>query len=430
MAFWLSFFFLIASAFFVSAEYALVSSRRSRIEELALKNTPGAKKLLHEMGNLSRLIAACQIGITMIGIAVGALTEPYAATELQNLTKGYLDPRFSFGIGFLLVSLLLVVLGELAPKYATLIAPERAAIFFVRPIAIVAVILKPLIWLAEELAHLVLRIVGIRSKNRGQPGLSKEELLLLIQSNSGLDYQVYEFVSRTLKLNSICARDVMIHRLDVKWIDADLSLDETFRKLAEIPYGRVPVCKKDIDEIIGIVYAQDMFKTLSKDQFNLADWVRPTVFIPENLTLEKVLARMREAQAQMLVVSDEYGGTSGIVTLEDISEEIFGDLEDNAELNPQILQKRGNGIYSVKASARLDEIASNLGFTSRDFGTQSLASILAEKLDRIPKRGDEVEFEFGKLRVLSLHNRRIQQVELRLNQESLALIGKRPTETK
>ena len=369
------------------------------------------------MNNLSALIATCQIGITMLGIAVGALTEPYAAQELEQITKGYLDPRFSFALGFLLVSLFLVVLGELAPKYATLAAPERTAIFLLRPLYWLAKVLKPLIWITEKSAYWVLRPFGIPFDTLGRHGLSKEELLLVIQANGDVDQQISDFVAKILRLNALCVRDVMVHRLDVKWIESNLTQSEALKKLAEIPFGRVPVCEKDVDGIVGVIYAQDIFRAIEKEPFHLSDWMRPVVFIPESLTLDKVLARMRESQAQLLVVADEYGGTSGIVTLEDISEEIFGDLEDTVAPNYQTIQKRRDGIYSAKASVRLDELADYLGFKSEQYGHQSLATIIVETLNRVPRRGDEVDFEWGKLRVMSLHRRRIQQVEIRISKE-------------
>jgi len=408
---------LLASAFFVAAEYSLVSSRKTKVASLAHQGVPGASRLVAEMKDLPRLIAACQIGITMIGIAVGTLTEPLASKAFANLTKGFLDTRISFAIAFLVVSFVLVAIGELAPKYATLRNPERAAILLIRPISLIAVLFKPLIWLAEGLTRLVLLPFGIRRTAEQSFKLPREEILLMIQAGTTLEDTQLEVISRSLKIDKLCARDIMIHRLDVKWLDANLKLSEAFKQLSTIEYSRVPICNHDIDDVVGVVYVIDVIKVLDQQDLEISVLARPAIAVPENLSLDRILIRMRETNSQILIVMDEYGGTSGIITLEDLVEEIFGDLEDSTgHINP-VIQVLRPGFLFAKAELRLDELAAYLGMNTYDVGTDSLATLLSEGLQRVPKRGDQMEFIFGKLKVAIMNKRRITYVEIELNKE-------------
>ena len=409
---------ILGSAFFVAAEYSIVSARKSRIEGLARKGHRGAKGLLKILADMSPYVASVQIAITMIGIGVGSLTEPFIAQWLQNLIGPSLpkaaQPVVSV-LSIVLVTFLVVVFGELVPKYAALKASDRIALLTFRPLSWFTALFKPLVWLVQAAAGLVLKPFGVELGHDGGEGIPKEELLMLVRSGGAegvLDKTQAELVTRALRLDTLYARDIMVHRLDVKWLDASLSREATLHRIVECPYSRIPVCRGDVDELLGIVYLHDIVKNLGNDDFSLEKLAREVVTIPENLSLERIVTTMREQKTQMLIVTDEYGGTSGIVTLEDVVEEVFGELEDGLESERPPIEVGPHGRLTVRAEVRVDEVLDFLGVAYDEADTRTLAQTIVDGLGRIPRTGDCVEVPLGTLRVENMARGRITRVAI------------------
>lgn len=373
-----------------------------------------------ELEDVSPYVAASQIAITMIGIGVGTVTEPYV-TELLVSSIGKAAPHsVSFAISFLVVTFVLVVVGELVPKYLVLGAPEKVALLTFRPMKVVVTVFRPLIWLVQKAAGLVLRLFGKKMEAQSD-SLAREELMMLIQSGGAegtLDKMHAEMVTKALKLDVLDARDIMVHRLDIKWVNIELNKEELLEKLAVIPYTRLPVCRGDIDDMVGVVYLHDVVKNLGRTDFKLANMLRPVVAVPENLTMEKIVATMRDQKTQILIVMDEYGGTSGLITLEDVVEEVFGELEDTLEgERPQIEVFKG-GRVSAKSDVRLDELVNFLHLPiETDENTDTLAQVIVDTLERVPRPGDSVETVLGKMRVENMARRRVTRVSIQLKPE-------------
>jgi putative hemolysin len=411
---------IAASVFFVAAEYAMVSARKSRIEALAKKGNKAAAALAKELDDVSPYVAGVQVAITMIGIGVGTVTEPYVTEVLQGLFGDLVHKSVSFGISFLLTTFVLVVVGELVPKYLVLGTPEKVALFTFRPLKFFVTILKPLIWLVQKAAAAVLRLFG-RKMQAATDSMAREELMMLVRSGGAsgtIDKTHAEMVTRALKLDVLDARDIMVHRLDMKWLDVDLTKDELLEKLSMIPFTRLPVCRGDIDDMVGIAYLHDIVKNIRRQDFQLSKLLRPVVAIPENLTMEKIVATMRDQKTQILIVMDEYGGTSGLVTLEDVVEEVFGELEDTLEgERPPIDYFRG-GRVSAKADVRLDELVDYLRLpVETGENTDTLAQIIFDTLERVPRPGDSVDSVLGVMRVENMARRRITRVSIQLKPE-------------
>lgn len=411
---------IAGSVFFVAAEYAMVSSRKSRIEALAKKGNKSAAALAKELDDVSPYVAGSQVAITMIGIGVGTVTEPYITEVLQDLFGTAVPKSVSFGISFLLTTFVLVVVGELVPKYLVLGSPEKVALFTFRPLKFFVTILRPLIWLVQRAAAGVLRIFG-RSMQAESDAMAREELMMLVRSGGAsgtIDKMHAEMVTRALKLDVLDARDIMVHRLDMKWLDVDLSKDELLEKLSLIPFTRLPVCRGDIDDMVGIAYLHDIVKNIRRQDFALEKLLRPVVAVPENLTMEKIVATMRDQKTQILIVMDEYGGTSGLITLEDVVEEVFGELEDTLEgERPPIDYFRG-GRVSAKADVRLDELVDYLRLpVDTGENTDTLAQIIIDTLERVPRPGDAIESVLGTMRVENMARRRITRVSIQLKPE-------------
>lgn len=398
----------------------MVSARKSRIESLAKKGNRAAKALAKELDDVSPYVAGVQVAITMIGIGVGTVTEPYITEMLVEAFGTSVPHSVSFGISFLITTFVLVVIGELVPKYLVLNSPEKVALFTFRPLKFFVTILKPLIWLVQKSAAGVLRLFG-KSMTGESNAIAREELMMLIQSGGAegtLDKMHAEMVTKALKLDVLDARDIMVHRLDIKWLDIELSKEELLEKLAVIPYTRLPVCREDIDDMVGVVYLHDVVKHLSRPDFKLANILRPVVAVPENLTMEKIVATMRDQKTQILFVMDEYGGTSGLITLEDVVEEVFGELEDTLEgERPQIEVFKG-GRVSAKSDVRLDELVNFLHLpVETDENTDTLAQVIVDSLERVPRPGDSVDTILGKMRVENMARRRVTRVSIQLKPE-------------
>jgi putative hemolysin len=418
----LSILLILGSAFFVAAEYSLVGSSRGRIEALGKKGKKHAKGLAKALEDISPFVAATQIGITMFGIAIGAFVEP-AVTNLLTSQLHLLDERAVRAMSYFIVVFVLLVVGELCPKYLALRYADRVALFMYRPLKVIVALLRPLIWLAQATAGVILRPfkVDIHSGNSGS--IPKEELLMLVQSGGAsgiLDKSQADMVTRALRLDVLDAKDIMIHRIDIKWLDASINRSDLLAKLTEIPYSRMPVCRGDIDEMIGVAYLHDIVKHLEDEPFSLEKIVRPLVVVPENLTMAKILETIRVEKTQMLIVSDEYGGTSGLVTLEDVVEEVFGELEDSLESDRKPIESHANGRVSARASVRIDELVSTLGL-HLEIGenTETLATIVVNTLGRVPRTGDHVETSLGIIRVENMARRRITRVSIQLLPELL-----------
>ena len=407
---------ILGNGFFVLAEYALVSARRSKIETLARKGNGSAKLVIKALDDFSSHIAGLQLGVTMFGIGVGSVAEPYVTETITELLGSSVPRGFSFAIAFLIVTFLMVVVGEVVPKYLALNRADRLALATIRPLIFFVRVLKPLIWLIERTGGLMLKPFKIDIRKKQSEAIPKDELLMLVRSGAAeglMDEAYVEMVSRALKLDQLDARDIMVHRLDVKWLDMATPRCDLLERLKIIPFTRVPVCRGDIDDVAGILYLHDLLRRWDDAEFSLESFLRPVVAIPENLAMDRIVARMREAKSQILVVMDEYGGTSGIVTLEDVVEEVFGELEDRLESERPVVEILPSGRVSARADVRFDELVAKLGVeTSEDPSTETLATIIVEGLERVPRPGDFVNTELGLLYVENMARRRITRVSL------------------
>jgi CBS domain containing-hemolysin-like protein len=318
----------------------------------------------------------------------------------------------------------MVVLGELLPKYLALEHAETLAKFTIGPTLVLARVLSPLVWLAQTSASSLVKVFGITAAE-GSENFQREELLMLVRAGKaggGLDHGHADFITRTLKLDALTAKDIMVHRLDMRWLDIQTAGDDILPCLAKIPHSRIPVCKGDIDDLIGIVYVHDVIKNLNQPKFDLRKILRPAVTIPENLTLDRIVTRMRDERTQILIVMDEYGGTSGLITLEDVVEEVFGELEDSLEGERPPVEIHGGGRVTARADVRFDELIARLGLDlAEEPATDTLAEMIVEAIERVPRIGDSVETPIGKMRVDNMARRRITRVSLKL-QDGLHVI--------
>lgn len=405
--------FVLASAFFVAAEFALVGVRRSRVEANAKKGDPAAKRVLHALDRQSEFVAGVQIGITIVSIGMGSALEPSISALIEPYLHRFMPTSAVQVISILLVTYPLVVIGELVPKYVALQYPDRMAAFIIPPLQVVVAVIKPLVWLFERSSMVLLRLFRVKMDG-DESEVSREELSLLVQASHEdgvMEEEHSDVVAKALRLDRLDANDVMAHRVDVHWLDASTPSAEILTRLSQIPHSRVPVCNGDIDEVLGIVYVHDVIRRIGEPDFKLEDVVRPAVVVPENLSLDRIVRRMQEAKTQIVIVRDEYGGTSGLVTLEDVVEEVFGDLEDSLESDRPDIERTSSRRVSARADVRYDELLEFLDEEpDGEPDTRTLVQILVDDLERVPKLGDAVELPVGKLRVEQVTRQRVVRV--------------------
>jgi CBS domain containing-hemolysin-like protein len=427
-----SFLLVFVNALFVAADYALISCRRSSIESRAKKGDRAAVALLAALDDMGPYLAGVQIAITMLSIAVGLVAEPFLSElilgSISKVAGQQLPPvgRQLVGFGSLvLITYFTVVFGELVPKYLSLQRSEEIALKTIRPLRLVVRILRPLVFVAQRSAGSFLKVMGVSMTNEDE-AIPKEELLLMIRSGGSagvLEKTHAQMVSRALRLDVLAARDIMIHRLDMKWLNADLTREELLEKLKVMPFNRMPVCRGDIDDLVGVVYLHDIVKNLDAEQFSLEQLARKPVRVPESLTLDRMVEMMRTEKTQMLIVVDEYGGTSGLVTLEDVIEEVFGELEDSLEHERPPVRIFPGGRVSAKADLRYDELLAKLEIEEDQPSHESLATIVVDSLGQVPKLGDTVQTSIGLMRVENMARNRITRVGIQLPPELTARLA-------
>lgn len=410
---------IIANAFFVAAEYALISSKKNRLTSQAKKGSRTAKLVLEATDHLPKYIAGIQIAITMVGIGVGSITEPLLSGLLKGLIGPVVGPALSIAIAVVLVTFLVVILGELIPKYVSLAFAERIAQAIIIPLNLFVKVLTPLVWLVQTSGGALLRLVRIDTSIASDQRLSKTDLRLLLQSeSSGVDLEQThaDVLSKALRFDELDSADIMIHRLDMRWLDVNATKEQLFEQIYKSGHTRLPVCRGDIDDILGILYVQDLFGVPPEEDIHLEALIRPAEVVPENLTLSRIVERMREARTQILIVVDEYGGTSGLITLEDVIEEVFGELDDHHEAERPTIQEKGARLFSVRADTRYDELLTHLGLhrDEETLDTRTLAQIVVDGLERMPKLGDTVECPIGTIRVENMARRRITRVRVQM----------------
>jgi putative hemolysin len=402
------------NAFFVIGEYSVVTARRAA---LAGRSGAGARAALRLMDDPVRVISTTQVGITAIAILTGAVGEPL----VRDLLGDGIPTWLSFAIAFAVVTYLSVVIGELVPKALTLQRAETLAILIAPAIELLEKLLKPIVWVLERSAGLLLRPLGIREVTAGAGIRTADELRALVDEAEGsgvigraqeqLLHNVFDFGSRE-------ARDIMVPALDVEWIDADTLPRDAVSRFIDAPHRRYPVGRGDLDHLVGEVHTRDVVAA-ERDQPDVpvGELARPAVVVPETKHLGPLLRELREARRRMAVVVDEYGAVAGIVTLEDVLEEIVGDLDDEFDRPEVSIERHDDSHVTAAGSLNLDEVDEALGTHLPRRGPRTLGGLAFDALGRRPELGAEADVDGVRMRVADLDGHRITKVHLTLPEE-------------
>jgi CBS domain containing-hemolysin-like protein len=411
---------VLANAFFVATEFALVGARRTRLEEMGNAGDRKARLALKAIQSLDRYISATQLGITLASLGLGWIGEPAVARVIEGLftfLPGTIRPvtvhGIAVGIAFAFITVLHIVLGELAPKAIALLHPERTSGFVVAPMMGFSWVMAWPIRLLNGLATAVLRVFRIRAPTSHERVHSVEEIRMLVEQseeegklpekNARMLAGVFEFSEKT-------AEEVMTPRTEVVALQADATVEVGADLAAESKKSRYPVYHETLDEITGIIHTKDLLVAVrQRPGAQVKDFMRPPLFVPGTKEVEDVLVDMKRMKTHMAVVLDEYGGTAGVVTMEDLLEEIVGPIVDEFDTAERVDQPGGT---TLDGSLPISEFNSEYDETLSDVDYTTIGGWVFGQLGRLPKPGDRVTTGKRTLEVVEMDGRRVASVRI------------------
>lgn len=413
-------FLVLMNAFFVAAEFALVGSRRSRIDQLAEAGEAGAKAVQDALTNLDRYISGTQLGITLASLALGWIGEPALATVVDGALAlvgieahpGVAHSTAGVATAFLVITFLHIVLGELAPKSIALVAPERVSMYLARPLMLFSRVMSPFITLLNGVANALLKLVGVNPVGGHQNVHSADELRLLVmqaRAQGTLNENDSMMLAGVFDFHEKKARDVMRPRTEVAAIPLDATEAEVWAILRAERYSRYPVIGDSLDDIVGVFLAKDLW--LHQGSFTLKQFLRDPLFIPDSRPAERVLDDLRKTRAHMAVVLDEYGGTAGIITMEDLVEEVVGDIADEYDAAAREALET-DGILELTGSMSLIDVRSDYKVPVPEGDWTTIGGYVFNALGRLPRVGDRVTIPGCDLEVVAMDGRRVAAIRV------------------
>jgi CBS domain containing-hemolysin-like protein len=418
------FLLVLANGFFVAAEFAIVAVRRTRIAELAAEGNSAARRMQKALQNPDRFIAATQLGITLASLGLGWVGEPALSNLLRPLIdlfpssiESEVSHSLSAGLAFAVITFLHVVIGELAPKSIALQNPERTALIIVQPTMWVEMIMRPLIWVLNGAGNGLLRILRVRPASSHEMVHSVAELKMLVTASAGsgkVADDAEEMVHAVFDLGDTLVRLVMIPRTEMAAVSADATLEEIVHISAEYPYTKFPVFGENLDQVLGVVHLKDiMSASLDKPETakTARDLMREAIFIPETARVSGLLRLFRDRQQHIAIVLDEYGGTAGVVTFEDLLEEIVGEVGDPFDQVPEI-QSMPDGSTLIDGLMPLDDFNEHFHLDLSDPYYDTIAGFILGRLGRLAQVGDLILLDGFRIRVEAMDGLRIARVSV------------------
>lgn len=410
-------FLVLLNAFFVAAEFALVAVRRSRIDQMAAEGDRSAVVVQKALGQLDRYISGTQLGITLASLSLGWVGEPAVAVLVDRVLRvvgvepgpGAVHTGAGIIVAFAVITFLHIVLGELAPKSIALAKPEAVSKLVARPLMLFSQLMSPFIGFLNGTANRLLKLFGVAPVSESEHVHSPEELRLLVmqaRAHGTLDESDSAMLAGVFDFHNKKAFDVMRPRTDMVAIAEDISREELVATLRRERYSRYPVYRDTADDVIGVFLAKDYWLHELPETFELADHLREPLFVPATRAAERVLDDLRRTRAHLAVVLDEYGGTAGIVTMEDLIEEVVGDIED--EYDPYSREAMlFNGVLELAGSMSLIDVRSNHALPIPDGDWTTLGGYAFAMLGRLPQIGDRSGYPGGELEVVAMDGRRV-----------------------
>jgi CBS domain containing-hemolysin-like protein len=418
---------VLLNGFFVAAEFAIVKVRATQIDSLVKSGLRRARIAQHVVSNLDKYLSASQLGITMTSLGLGWLGEPVVAHMLEPMFAwfGISDPTLvstiSFAIGFTIITFLHIVVGEQAPKWLAIQRAQRTTLFVAGPLHLFLVVFRPFIWLLNISANAFLRWFGIEPVNESDMAHSEEELRLLLSKGKVLTTTGRTISLAAIELRNRTVREVMVPRTNVAFLSTEKSLEENLALAEENQFTRYPLSEKDLDHVIGMIHLKDLFKLKGTQGSGskLLEIKREMLFVPETTPLEKVLNLFLSKRVLMAVAVDEYGGTAGLVTLENVLEELVGEIRDEFDVEQAMVQKVNENEYLVDGAMPLHDFARMFEVEPESRDVVTVSGYAIQLIGRVPEKGAAVRMgrwmvtvettERKKVKTLRLHKLPVEQ---------------------
>jgi putative hemolysin len=412
----------LLEGFFVAAEIALVSVRRSRIDQLVDEDRPGARRVRRLLDEPGRFLAVSQLGLTFIGFFASAFAAVSLARQLAGLLVGAgMEAGTADGVSLLIVTILLalftILFAELVPKTLALANAERVSLSLSLPIDFLARALGPIIVLLTGITNAIVRLFGAEVSSEAQ--ITAEELRLIVERGGEqgvLEAEEEQMINAVIELGTRRVHEVMVPRIAMVTLPVTASFEEATETIIAEGHSRIPVYEETIDQIVGILYAKDLLPFLkqgSPDTAALRTLLRTPVLVPESMTVDDLLHELQRRKVHLAIVLDEYGGTAGLVTIEDLLEEIVGEIQDEYDVEEPLIVKLSDDEARVDGRADVDEL-SELFDTTLDLEDEAeydtVGGLIYHRIGGVPKPGDEVKVDGLTLTVESTDGRRVGKV--------------------
>ncbi|HMS00645.1 MAG TPA: hemolysin family protein [Anaerolineales bacterium] len=406
---------IFLNAIFVLSEMSVASSRKARLQQRLNEGDKGAKTALDLMQNPNLFLATVQIGITLVGVFIGAvggasLAEPLAIALMRVPQLTEIAESLALGIVVVTITFFSIILGELVPKRIALHNPEQIASALAGPMMLISKLFAPFVWLLGRITDFVLKVLGIKPGN--EPPVTEEEIQLLIDQGTQagvFEEAEHDMVEGVFSLGDQRVYSLMTPRTDVVYLDVSDTLEEIRQKITSSEYSRFPVRQGSLDSILGIVKARDLLvRSLSNEEIKLKDLLKPAFFIPETMFASRALEVFKEKGTQILLVIDEFGGLQGLITINDILEEIVGQMEHE---EPQATQRQ-DGSWLLDGMLEVDEFKEifKLHVLPHEDEYETLSGFVMMSLGRVPQAADHFEWHGLRFEVIDMDGRRVDKV--------------------
>ncbi len=409
---------IVLNGYFAASEIALISARRAALQARAEQGSAGARAAVELTDDPSRLLATIQIGITLVGFLASATAAVSLASPIADWLRSFENAWIASvaqGISVLLVTLVIsyltLVFGELAPKRLGLQRAESVALKVARPVLLLARIMAPVVWVLSRSTNLAARLLGVKGSG-ARPGITEEEIKLLVTEQGTLLDEEKRMIHEIFELGDTVAREVMVPRVDVMFVEDTATIGDALEIIRSRGFSRLPVVHEDADRIVGLVLLKDIVATASEGRLEVpvTEFLRTPVFVPETKPILPLLSEMQKTRNHMVIVVDEYGGTAGIVTIEDIVEEIIGEIIDEFDPDMAYVTELAPGRWVLDGRLPVED-AVELGLPVEESDEyETLAGWMLVQLGHIPVPGERVDLAGVSFRVQAVRRRRIARV--------------------
>lgn len=420
---------VFCNAFFVVSEFAIVKIRRTKLEELAHAGSKRAKIALKINEHMNTYLSAIQLGITLASLGLGWLGEPAVSRLLEDLFSGFFADNkillhsLSFGIAFTFITLLHVVFGELVPKSMAIQDTERYALIIAPPLYTFNKIFAPFIWVFDHVTMWILKLMGVKQADENEDAHSEEEIKLIIdasQKGGVIDDMESEIIQNAICFSEISAHEIMIPRQEMKCIYQNSSYNEVMEFVKQHKHTRFPLCNGDKDQIIGMIHIRDLLECKNSPHKDiLSKIVRNILFVPENKSISEILHEMMKKRIHLAVVVDEYGGTAGLLSMEDILEELVGDIRDeHDDITEEPVKKINDTVCEFDGLYLVEDAYDCLGlpYDDNEHEESTMGGYVFNLLGREPVAGDKTEDDYCVYEVMQVDNMRITRIKTTVKQ--------------